>query len=256
MNSSETLISVLFMIIGFIAGCTATGSGWGGTAVFLFIVVAHLGSALTKSNPFERRLSRGKYTVSASCLDRYDCSISFAEDATIDSLREAIFNAMYQKPHSSWEYRDPSIGFGNFIKWNSIADSFRPFHFSTISFDDVAPDTFRCNDFLFLPCEQLVLPRRINSIDFLGYSIPHIKEIVIRSEHFVCLVPHADYSADPFKSPVPINIIVPQKLLAQYRKDPVWSSLRFIDEDGKIKTATFNGFPPIDPSKQSRCIHC
>lgn len=218
--------------------------------------IIHLIYVLSKSNPFDRCLKRRAYTAHRSSLNHYDGTIHFFENATLDSLHEAIFDAMYQTHHAAWEYRNPSICFENFIKWNSVADSFKPFYFSTISFDGVEPETFQCGDFLLLPCEQLFLPCRLASIDFLGHEIPHIKEIVIRSTHFVPLVSHTDYVSNPFKSTVPINISVPQDILARYRTDPAWSSLRFVDEDGNVSPATFNGLPPIDPATQSRCIHC
>lgn len=222
----------------------------------LVILIIELLYRISKKNPFDRNLRHRMYEANRSPLNHYDRTIRFSKGATLDSLHEAIFDAMYQTQHAAWEYRNPSISFDNFIQWNSIAASFKPFYFSTISFDNVEPDTFQCRDFLLLPCEQLFLPRRLMSIDFLGYEIPHIKEIVITSPHFVSLVPHLDFSAQPFKSPAPLNISVPQNLLAQYRTDPSWASLRLVDEDGNVNSATFNGLPPIDPSVQSRCIHC
>lgn len=215
---------------------------------FLFLA-AHLFYLLSKSNPFDRCLKKRPYTVDCSKLNRYDITISFSKGATIDCLREAIFSAMYQAQSSAYEHRSPSISFDNFMKWNSVVDSFKPFHFSSISFEKVSSDHFQCGDFLLLPCGQLILPRRTRYIDLLGYSIPCIKEIVMPSESFVTLAPHSDYASSPFEASGSINIIVPQKFLSQYREDPVWSSLRFIDRDGNINSATFNGLAPTGPSK-------
>lgn len=217
--------------------------------IFLLFLSAHMLHLLSKANPFDRCLRKQAYSINRSSLTRYDASVRFSENATIDSLREAIFSSLYQVHSTAWEYRSPSISFDGFRKWNRVADCFKPFHFSTISFEDVSPDNFQCGDFLLLPCDQLILPQRIDRIDLLGCDIPHIKEIVITAENFVTLVPHSDYSSNPFKSSVSTNFSVPPKLLSKYRTDATWSSLRFIDVEGNICSATFNGLPPMEPIK-------
>lgn len=223
----------------------------------MVFVILYLLYILGQKNPFDRVVFRKMFVVSSNSIDHFDCQICFTKHADYKCLHDAIFAAIYQAQSSSWDYRSPSLRFQNFVGWNTITNAFQPFHFSTISFLDVDPSHFKCVDYLYLPCEELELPQKIEAIDFRVDEIPHIKALLLRSTGFVPLSPYSPTMyADPIRASQPLDIQVPPELLSKYRNDPAWGSLKFIDDDGNIKSVTFNGHTPIDHRTVSRCIHC
>lgn len=223
--------------------------------VFLFLL-----QAIGHGNPFDRRIMPKPYSVhrglSSHSIDR---EISFKDRTrersriyTLEAasiLETAIYDAMYQIDFDlGSNYGTPSIYFNNFVMSKHISHCFQPFHFSTISFCDVDPIEFCCEDFTLLPCDKLVLPRRIAAVTLHNYLIPQIKEMQIPAAHFVPLVFHDQSPDTPYRS-APINVIVPNDLMYRYQTDPTWSSLKFEDDEGNIHPATFNGQPPIDPNE-------
>lgn len=218
-----------------------------GVIIILAFVIVELLYNLSKKNPFDRVLWHREYSISPS-LDRFHCNqaIRFTKHANIDSLHKAIFDAVYRLHHSEWDYRKLSLSFDNFVPWNMIANGFTPFHFSTISFYDVNPDAFRCIDYQYLPCEELILPHNLTSIRLDVDRIPSIQKLVISSQQFVPLTVCNVEGNDAIYSNRPLNVSVPSNLLSQYRTDPIWTSLRFIDAEGNVSPITINEYPPLE----------
>ena len=187
-------------------------------------------------------LSR-KYEIGNATFCRYHCdhSIRFTRHVVHSSLRDSIFHAVHK---SSVGYAHTKIGvhFDNFVKWNMISSSFHPFQFSVLCFEEVTPENFCPFDYLHLPCDTLILPKKINSVSLETDSIPFIKELVISSTSFVPLSRPYDY---PIQAEHPLDIHVYTSLLVKYRTDPNWSTLRFQTPDGALHPITFNGHPPI-----------
>lgn len=245
----------LFAIIGmccvFIVGII-NYSFSNGLCAALIVLIIELLYCISKKNPFARILVRPKYTI-CNPFGAFDHEISFSKRATIDCLRESIFNVFYNSKFSHCGYRDPSIRFVNFHRWNTIVNQFYPFHFSTISFEDVDSSQFNCIDYFSLPCEKLHLPRNINNVDFSINCIPHIKELVLHSPKFVPLHYYSEaFFAQPIPVNYPLNVIVPSNLLRAYRTDPGWRSIRLETPDGDIVSPTINGLPTFDPATESR----
>lgn len=251
---NDWFFAVIAMVIVFFYGLFNYDAS-NGLCSALVVLIIELLYRISKKNPFERSLTKLKYRISPE-LSAFDYSITFEKDATLDALKEALFNIIYSGNRASWSYRDPAICFENFHRWNSIVGSFRPFHFSSISFEYVDSAQFNCYDYLLLPCQELYFPSNIQHIDFSIDSIPYIEKIVLRSPKFVPLHYYSEtFFSNPIKVTHPLDIIVPANLEHTYRTDPGWRSIRLITPDDKTITPTINGLPPYDPATQSHIYY-
>lgn len=181
---------------------------------------------------------REEYRISYS-MDRWHCDreISFTKYATCDSWRKAIFDAVYQIPPN--DYRKPSLKFENLHRCNSAIHKFYPLSFHVLNFEDVDPEDFQfINCFWQLPCDTLILPKNIPSLDLRSLDGSPIRNVILPYFHFVPISPYIDtlYS-DPIQLEHKIEFWIPHSLRNQYARDPAWSSIRFILPNERIYSA-------------------
>lgn len=234
MNEIWYLTYPVICIFGYIA----TNSICGALLFSALAFIVDLLHTIHEKNPFDRVLWHKGYRISHGGRHFSRSEITFTKHAQIDSLRDAVFDVVYGLGRQSEHSLKPSIRFSNFVSWNTIAWAFEPFHFSEISFWDIDPEVLRCYDLMKLPCDELVLPQHLHSIEIDG-AIPYIHNINLMCSGFVKLVHSPSY---PCEAPGQLDITVDPKLLHLYLSDPAWSTLKTVDPDGNVRPATFNRY--------------
>lgn len=178
-------------------------------------------------------ISFREYNLHHSYYDRTPAThITFTKHINSDSLRKAIYEAVYQ-------YRSEALVFENFPPYNFPSDTFDPFFFTSIDFSRVKYIDHRYSNLDTisgaLPCSNLILPLNIDYFWFCSHC-SNLVTLAIPSPKVI----HASLEpACGCNERVPIKvhsgfaILVPSNLLEAYRTDEKWSSLQFIDENGE-----------------------
>lgn len=215
--------------------------------LFLSAVILFLLSVLSRSNPFDRTLSKFEYKIHHSqtyyrCYGWTNCTeIAFTKHQNLRSMRTAVFDAMYNYPETDCMkfVGGPRYDFpvGVFDHFSFACLDFSetpcghgmPHHLSTIS--------------MATPCNVLILPEGKDVIYFFS-RCDNLQILVLPHKSVVkAYADPSDWKPD-FKIRVHsgFEIRVPQELIPAYEADPNWSSLRFVDEHNFVFPASFSPY--------------
>lgn len=207
---------------------------------FIFgVALIYLVFQLAHSSPFDRVFFKKKYA-----LHFYDSSlipglttITFARPCTSYLFREALYCCMYSLPATK------SLSFINIGRLSITPERFEHFTFECLDFSNIASSDFNCLEPCSLPCSCIVLPNNCTKVP-LRYSHPGLKCVAIPSPHFV---PAQEYiTFDPNGEPIRVHsdfhLKVPPHLIEEYRRNKVWQSISFIDEDGNVFHPKFHPY--------------
>ena len=156
-------------------------------------------------------------------------SITFNSDIDAKLFRDALYECMYLYPDTK------SLVFRNLGRLSIDESRFEHFKFECLNFSHVSASEFNCSDPFWLPATYIILPTDATSVP-LRYCHPNIKCIAIPSNHFIPAQKHLTY--DPEGDPIRVDsnffIRVPENVISEYRRNPEWTSIQLIDENGCI----------------------